>query len=94
MFTVGTDRPSALGSWVLERVASLRLDWPTIAFLRTEVHRGGLEMLVQVGGNAAGDLQTVTLSRAVERELDVAARRGGWVRQGLWEGVEILRETE
>lgn len=76
------------GRWMLERVASAMLDWPAVAFHRVELTASGLELVLIAGEHAPARAQFEAVATAFSRELDLASRRGRWVRGMLWSGVE------
>ena len=89
---VGTGTATAatpFGRWMLERVASAMLDWPEVAFHRVEISRAGLEVVLILGGHAPPPVQCNAIAAALGRELEVAARRGSWVRGALWRTTEV-----
>jgi hypothetical protein len=81
--------PTPFGRWLLERVASTMLDWPRIAFHRVEVTTDGLEVALMVDGHAPAKAQFTAVADALARELELSARRRGWIHGPLWARVTV-----
>jgi len=86
----GVIRPTAFGRWLLERAASILLDWPAVAFHQVEVTRAALELVIITGGSPEQRNAGRVAARAVARELSLAATRRGWVGGELWQSVRIF----
>lgn len=83
---------TSFGRWLLERVASVILDWPAVAFHRVELTTAGLELVLIPGCHAPARAQSEAVATALARELDLAARRRRWSQGALWQGVEVAVE--
>lgn len=77
------------GRWLAERVASVAVDWPDVAFHRVQVTATALEVVVLLAPGVPPHRGALALARALARELDVAARRSGWSRGMLWSDVAL-----
>jgi hypothetical protein len=86
------ERRAPFGTWLRERVASLALDWPAIAIHQQHHSPVGVELVLLPGRGLPPLVSGRALARAAERELSVAARRGGWVKGELFCGVEVVVE--
>jgi hypothetical protein len=74
-----SDTLAPFGRWLRERVGSAALDWPAVALHRLHFTPCTME-LVLLADPATPPLSSgLGLARALARELDLAARRSGWV---------------
>ncbi len=78
------EQVAPFGRWLRERIASTALDWPKMAFHRVHLTPRSLELVVITPAAAPALPGALLVARAVARELDLAARRTGWVRGALW----------
>lgn len=91
--TLAGERRAPFGTWLRERVASLALDWPAVAIHQQHHSAAGVELVLLPRRGLPPLVCGRALARAAERELSVAARRGGWVKGELFCGVEVVVET-
>jgi hypothetical protein len=84
-----SDTLAPFGRWLRERVGSAALDWPAVALHRLHFTPCTME-LVLLADPATPPLSSgLGLARALARELDLAARRSGWVRGPLWSDMGV-----
>lgn len=80
----GGEVVTPFGRWVRERVASAALDWQGVAVHHVHLTPATVELVLLTDGAVPPLPSALTIARSLARELDLAARRGGWVRTPLW----------
>jgi hypothetical protein len=82
---------TAFGKWLAERIASLSIDFPVVAFHQVVLSTAGVELALLAHD---GEVPTSLLHRLhaqVERETTLAALQCDWIQQApLWEEAPIV----
>ena len=82
-------RASLFGIWLRERIVSVSLDWPCVAFHRVELTSNGVQLLLRGPRGVPPEAAGTAIARAIQREIQASALRSS----GLTTGRELLKRT-
>lgn len=87
---------TGFGRWLRERIASARLDWPSVAFHRLRLTPDCCTLTLIPAAHAPPLLSALLIGRALAIELELAAGRAGWIERGaaLWQAEDRGPRTE
>ena len=88
---------SLFGAWLVERIASIALDWPAVGFCRIDVQPTGVDLVLTARAGAPPVAVGAAIAHAIRTEVQAAALACCGLEDGapLW-GAEtmILEERD
>ena len=83
--------PSLFGVWLRERIASIAIDWPAVAFHRIELLADGVRLLLLARAATPPDVVGLAIARAVRLEVQSAALACCGLQRGtIWDDATVV----